>query len=144
MEVRSYRPADHDEVTTLWREVFPDAPPRNDPVRDIARKLEVQPELFLVAIADAQVVGTTMAGFDGHRGWVHLVAVSPRFRRRGIGTALMRRAEELLERRGCPKLNLQVRPSTPEVVRFYEQLGFQVEERISMGKILAPGRRGGR
>jgi ribosomal protein S18 acetylase RimI-like enzyme len=98
----------------------------------------VQPELFLVAIVDSRVAGTTMAGFDGHRGWVHLVAVAPEFRRNGVGSALMREAEARLRDLGCPKLNLQIRPSTPEVVGFYARLGFQVEERISMGKVLVP------
>lgn len=141
MEVRPFREEDQEGVVGLWREVFPDAPPRNDPGRDIARKLEVQPDLFLVAVADGQIAGTVMAGFDGHRGWVHLVAVDPRYRRRGVGSAMMQRAEALLDELGCPKLNLQVRPTTPEVVGFYESLGFQVEERISMGKILSGGRR---
>jgi ribosomal protein S18 acetylase RimI-like enzyme len=54
----------------------------------------------------------------------------------------MRRAEALLDEMGCPKLNLQVRPTTPEVVGFYESLGFEVEERISMGKVLSGGRKG--
>lgn len=141
MDVRPFRQADHDAVVALWRESFPDAPPRNDPVRDIARKLGVQPELFLVAVVDGRIAGTVMAGYDGHRGWVHLVAVDPRYRRRGVGSALMRRAEALLDAMGCPKLNLQVRPTTPEIVGFYESLGFEVEERISMGKVLSGGRK---
>jgi hypothetical protein len=90
---------------------------------------------------DGRIAGTVMAGYDGHRGWVHLVAVDPRYRRRGVGSALMRRAEALLDAMGCPKLNLQVRPTTPEIVGFYESLGFEVEERISMGKVLSGGRR---
>jgi ribosomal protein S18 acetylase RimI-like enzyme len=109
--IRAYRPSDHDRITALWRAVFPDAPARNDPELDIQRKAGVQPELFLVACVETEIAGTCMAGFDGHRGWVHLVAVAPRFRRRGIGAALMSRAEALLAERGCPKLNLQVRAS---------------------------------
>ena len=136
IEVRAYHDGDHDEVVALWRVVFPDAPSRNDPVLDVARKRGVQPELFFVAIVDSCVAGTTMAGFDGHRGWVHLVAVAPEFRRRGVGSALMREAEARLRDLGCPKINLQIRPTTPEVAGFYERLGFRVEERISMGKVL--------
>ena len=138
MEIRSFQEADREGVVGLWRTVFPDAPARNDPLLDIQRKLSVQPELFLVALLGSTLVGSCMAGFDGHRGWVHLVAVAPGFRRRGVGAALMRRAEALLAEMGCPKLNLQVRVSSPDAVPFYESLGFQVEERISMGKVLAP------
>lgn len=141
-EVRAFASSDHDAVVALWREVFPSAPARNDPARDIARKRRVQPELFLVAVDGARLLGTAMVGFDGHRGWLHLMAVAPSARRRGVGAALLRRAEALLAGLGCPKLNLQVRGTTPEAVGFYEALGYQVEDRISMGKVLPPAEPG--
>ncbi|MBW2270008.1 MAG: GNAT family acetyltransferase [Deltaproteobacteria bacterium] len=140
LEVRKYRGTDHDAVVALWRRVFADAPRRNDPVRDIQRKLDHQPELFLVAREPDELVGTAMAGYDGHRGWLHLVAVAPHARKRGIGRALLARAEQLLADLGCPKLNIQVRASAAEPVAFYERLGYRIEERISMGKELAPNR----
>ena len=140
MQIRSYRESDEAAVVDLWREVFPDAPSWNDPEADIRRKLAVQPELFYVALLDDEPVGTAMAGYDGHRGWVHYVAVKPPHRRLGIGTALMRRVEEALARMGCPKLNLQVRGSNDQVVAFYERLGYHVEERVSMGKLLQADR----
>jgi len=97
MQIRSYREYDEAAVVDLWREVFPDARPWNHPETDIRRKLTVQPELFYVALLDGEPVGTAMAGYDGHRGWVYLVAVRPPYRRIGIGTALMRRVEEALD-----------------------------------------------
>jgi ribosomal protein S18 acetylase RimI-like enzyme len=136
MEIRPYVEGDEAGVTGLWREVFPHAPSWNVPEEDIARKLVVQRELFLVAVEEGEVIGTAMGGYDGHRGWVYYVVVSPRYRRRGIGTALMRRVEEGLAEIGCPKVNLQVRASNEEVVAFYKKLGYQVEERVSMGKRL--------
>jgi ribosomal protein S18 acetylase RimI-like enzyme len=136
MEIRPYLESDEASVVKLWREVFPDSPAWNRPETDIQRKLSVQRELFLVATVGTQLVGSAMAGYDGHRGWVYYVAVSPRYRRQGIGTALMQNVEERLARLGCPKLNLQVRASNEEVVAFYKRLGYDVEERISMGKRL--------
>jgi ribosomal protein S18 acetylase RimI-like enzyme len=98
--------------------------------------------LFFVAEEGGEVVGTALAGYDGHRGWVYYVAVEPSRRRRGVGAALMARAEEGLRALGCPKLNLQVRSSNRQAVAFYERLGYAVEERVSMGKLLAAPRRG--
>ncbi len=138
MNIRRYRQADESDVIELWREVFPSAPARNDPLKDIELKLTEQPELFLVAIVDGLLVGTAMAGFDGHRGWVYYVAVHSTYRRRGIGSALMGEVESTLSQNGCPKLNLQIRSSNADVQAFYESLGFEVEDRISMGKQLAP------
>jgi ribosomal protein S18 acetylase RimI-like enzyme len=136
MEIRPYLESDETAVVELWCEVFPDSPAWNRPETDIQRKLSVQRELFLVATVCTQLVGSAMAGYDGHRGWVYYVAVSPRYRRQGIGTALMRSVEERLARLGCPKLNLQVRASNQEVVAFYKRLDYEVEERISMSKHL--------
>jgi ribosomal protein S18 acetylase RimI-like enzyme len=78
-----------------------------------------------------------MGGYDGHRGWIYSLAVSPPARRRGIGTALMRHAERELAARGCPKVNLQVLASNSGTVEFYKKLGYVVEERVSMGRLLA-------
>lgn len=137
MAIRPYRQLDGPAVAALWREVFPDSPSWNHPETDIRRKLVVQRELFLVAVNRTELLGTAMAGYDGHRGWVYYVAVSPRHRRQGIGTALMRSVEERLAALGCPKLNLQIRASNEDVISFYQSLGYDVEDRVSMGKRLA-------
>lgn len=124
-------------MIALWEECGLTRP-WNDPRRDIERKLTVQPELFLVALAGARIVGTVMAGYDGHRGWVNYLAVDPELRRRGIGRDLMRRAEEELLRLGCPKLNLQVRGSNEEAVGFYRALGYAPDDVVNLGKRLIP------
>ena len=136
VEIRIYEESDEAAVAALWREVFADAPAHNVPEEDIRRKLAVQRELFFVAEEGGEIIGTALAGYDGHRGWVYCVAVKPSRRRRGIGAALMARVEEGLRAMGCPKLNLQVRATNREAVAFYERLGYAVEDRVSMGKRL--------
>lgn len=136
ISIRSYKPEDEERVLILWDRVFPDSPPHNNPVLDIRTKQTVQPELFLVASIDDKLVGTAMAGFDGHRGWVYYLGVDPDYRQRGIGTALMRQVESKLAALGCPKLNLQIRAHNAEVQSFYEKLGYFFEDRISMGRKL--------
>ena len=108
----------------------------NRPEEDIRRKLDVQRDLFLVAEYEGQIIGTAMAGYDGHRGWVYYLAVAPDQRRQGVGSALMGEVERRLAQAGCHKLNLQVRVTNEAVVSFYQGLGYEVEERISMGKRL--------
>jgi ribosomal protein S18 acetylase RimI-like enzyme len=136
MIIRAYEDTDKEAVASLWREVFPDAPAWNPPEKDIERKLKVQRELFFVAQIDDKLVGTAMGGFDGHRGWVYYVASHPEYRRQGIGAKLMKVVEDGLVGIGCHKLNLQVRATNTEVVDFYKTLGYHVEERVSMGKLL--------
>lgn len=122
------------QVDALWREAFPSDPPRNRAAVAIPEKLRVQPDLLLVALDGERVVGTTMAGYDGHRGWLYSVAVAPSHRRSGVGRRLVEEAEKRLEQLGCRKINLQVRTGNEAVLGFYESLGYAVEERISLGK----------
>ena len=136
MDIVSYRPDLFEGVKALWEEAFPDDPPRNRAEAAIPAKLAVQPDLLLVAIKDDVVIGTAMAGYDGHRGWLYSVAVRGDQRRRGVGTALIARAETMLKALGCGKINLQVRATNAAVARFYEALGYAVEDRISLGKSL--------
>lgn len=110
--------------------------PWNDPYRDIQRKLVVRPDLFLVGIVDGQVVATVMGGYEGHRGWLNYLAVDPEFQRRGHGRAIVAEAERLLQKAGCPKINLQIRTSNEGVIEFYRRLGYAVDDVVSMGKRL--------
>lgn len=135
MEIVSYADGMFDRVDALWREAFPDATARNRAEASIPAKLKVQRELFLIALEGDAVVGTVMAGYDGHRGWLYSVAVARSHQRHGVGSALVREAEARLRALGCVKINLQVMPDNAEVTAFYERLGFVVEERISMGKL---------
>jgi ribosomal protein S18 acetylase RimI-like enzyme len=137
MNIRPFQPADENAVIALWQACGLTRP-WNDPHRDIQRKLSEQPELFLVAVEGDAPVGSAMAGFDGHRGWVYYLAVSPRHRRLSIGRALMREAERLLTERGCPKINLLVRSSNTEVLAFYEKLGYTRDDVVSLGRRLIP------
>jgi ribosomal protein S18 acetylase RimI-like enzyme len=130
----TYQQSHFDSVRLLWREAFPNDPPWNAAELAIPAKLKMQPDLFLVATDGRLVVGSIMAGYDGHRGWLYAVAVLRTHQRQGIGTALVREAETRLAAMGCTKINLQVRSSNIAVVSFYRSLGYEVEERISMGK----------
>ena len=110
--------------------------PWNDPARDIRRKLKVRPDLFLVGEIDGRVAATCMAGYEGHRGWVNYLAVSPQHRRRGFGRLMMGAAEARLAEAGCPKLNVQIRTTNSGVVEFYRSIGYNTDDVISMGKRL--------
>jgi ribosomal protein S18 acetylase RimI-like enzyme len=135
MQIRSFERADEAAVVALWEECRLTRP-WNDPHKDIARKLAVQPELFVVGVIDGTLMATVMAGYEGHRGWVNYLAVAPAFRGRGFARALMQHVEKLLLRRGCPKVSLLVRASNPEAVAFYRHLGYVQEEAVSLGKRL--------
>ena len=135
MDIRPFREADAPTVIALW-DACALTRPWNDPAKDIARKLGVQRELFVVGEADGTLMASAMAGYDGHRGWVNYLAVHPDFRRQGHGQALMRHVEQGLPALGCPKLSQQVRSSNASVLAFYQALGFGQDDVVSLGKRL--------
>jgi ribosomal protein S18 acetylase RimI-like enzyme len=137
MLIRPFVPAETDAVVALWRECGL-VRPWNDPLRDIRRKLTVQPELFLVGEVDGTLVASVMAGYDGHRGWINYLAVSPARRGEGLGRTLMAAVEILLLERGCPKVNMQVRAGNDSALAFYRALGYVEDAAISLGKRLIP------
>jgi ribosomal protein S18 acetylase RimI-like enzyme len=139
MDIRVFRPEDESAVLALWERcglirLW------NDPRKDIARKLAVQPELFLIGLADHTIVATAMAGYEGHRGWVNYLAVAPERQRQGLGRSMMREVERLLHSAGCPKINLQIRDTNAEAMAFYSALGYKRDEVVSMGKRLETDR----
>ena len=135
MKIRPFQPSDETSIIALWQ-VCGLTRPWNDPHADIARKLTEQPELFLVGTVGDELVATAMVGFDGHRGWVYYLAVSPQHRRHSYGRSLIREAERLLIERGCPKINLLVRSSNAEVLEFYRKLGYAQDDVVSLGRRL--------
>ncbi|MGD9046079.1 MAG: GNAT family acetyltransferase [Desulfobacterales bacterium] len=134
-KIRVFQDSDRADVIDLWHRCNL-VVPQNDPQRDIDMKLEVQSELFFVGTISNRVVATAMAGYDGHRGWIYYLAVDPDYQRQQIGRRMMERAESELQKRGCPKINLQVRSSNQAVIAFYERLGFSNDDVIGLGKRL--------
>ncbi len=137
MHIRPYRETDQAGVLALWTECGL-VVPHNDPLRDIQRKLAVGRELFLVGIEQDRLVAVAMGGYEGHRGWVNYLAVSPACRGRGFGRQMMDDLEGRLLEKGCPKLNLQIRRSNAAVISFYRALGYNEDPVVSMGKRLIP------
>lgn len=133
--IRPYQYSDKDAVIQLWHDCQL-VVPWNDPATDIQKKVETQPDLFFVGEMDGMLIATCMAGYEGHRGWINYLAVSPDFRRRGFGRELMRHAESELKKLGCPRINLQVRAHNTDVIQFYESLGFKDDNVISLGRRL--------
>ena len=125
-----------DQVISLWKEVFGYEADHNAPQLVIDKKLEFGDGLFYIALDNKRVVGTIMAGYDGHRGWIYSIAVSPNYQKKGIGSSLLTFAERKLSELGCMKINLQIMEGNEVVEEFYLANEYQTEKRISMGKRL--------
>ncbi len=136
-EIRHYDDrTDRLQVVELWRNVFGYDTAHNDPYLTISKKIAVDDGLFFVAVEDMQIVGTVMAGYDGHRGWLYSVSVHPNRRLSGIGSSLVHHAESALANLGCMKIKLQILQTNESTAAFYRSLGYSIEPNVSMGKLL--------
>jgi ribosomal protein S18 acetylase RimI-like enzyme len=135
MQVRLFQDCDEAAVIALW-EAAGLTRSWNDPRKDIERKRSVQREWFLVGTQDDAVMAAIMIGYDGHRGWINYLAVSPDHRRKGHARALMHEAERLLAAAGCPKINLQIRTTNASVIEFYQAIGYAQDDVVSFGRRL--------
>ncbi len=135
MEIRPFRKGDEAAVVRLWQDCNL-LVAHNDPFKDIKRKTAIQPDLFLIGVKGERIVAAVMAGYDGHRGWLNYLAVSPDLQRAGLGRQMVVEAAQRLANLGCPKINLQIRRSNSGVMEFYRAIGFSEDDLVSMGKRL--------
>ncbi|WP_406249897.1 GNAT family acetyltransferase [Microbacterium sp. M] len=135
LAIRPFERSDAEAVVALWSRAGL-LRPWNDPYADIERKLTVQPELFLVAEDSGHLVGSVMAGYDGHRGWIYYLASAAHRRGEGIGGALLGEAERRLLSMGCPKVQLMVRTDNATAMGIYDRHGYEQFDVGATGKRL--------
>ena len=136
--LREFRyPQDYPAVIELWQSAGSGIHlRRSDEPEEIAKKLERDPDLFLLAEIDGQIVGAVLGGFDGRRGMMYHLAVAPQHRQLGIATALMEELEQRLRAKGCIRYYLLVTTDNEAAIRFYEGRGWQRMELYAYGKDL--------
>ena len=125
--IRQYADAtDRLQVVELWRNVFGYETAHNEPNLAISKKIAINDGLFFVAVENSAIVGTIMAGYDGHRGRLYSVAVDPGKRLNGLGSSLVIHAEKALADLGCMKINLQLLATNEATAAFLSLLVTQL------------------
>ena len=129
-------PADYDRVLKIWESMEKGMTVgRSDSPQEIEKKLQRDPDLFLVAESNAEIVGTVIGGYDGRRGMIYHLAVRSEFRKQGIATHLIEEIEKRLQGKGCLKCYLLTFADNSEAIQFYKQRGWRhMEEDIIFGK----------
>lgn len=128
---------DLEDVLRLWARSGPGVQlSRSDQPGELRKKLDRDPDLFLVAEEDDRLIGTVLGGYDGRRGLIYHLSVDERFRRQGLGQALMEELEERMREKGCLKAYLMVTKDNPEAVEFYERTGWEYMDVHVLGKRL--------
>jgi N-acetylglutamate synthase len=124
---------DLEEVRNLWNTAGAGIQlRRSDEPEEILKKLQRDPDLFLVACREGRIVGTVIGGFDGRRGLIYHLAVEKDLREQGIGSQLMDEVENRLRSKGCIKSYLLVTQENASAMHFYESRGWQPMESVKL------------
>ena len=126
--IRPATAADIEPVLAMWSTIQRYIPTTPDTPEALAALLRSDPGALLVAELDGAIVGTLIAGWDGWRGDMYRLAVSPEQRRRGIGTALVRAGEERLAALGCRRVTALVATGDRRAAAFWEVTGYPHDE----------------
>lgn len=133
ISIRAATVADREATVALW-EAAGLTRPWNDPRADFDLALATPTSTVLLADDDGTLTGSVMVGFDGHRGWVYYLASAPERRGQGIGRTLMTAAEDWLKAQGSPKIQLMVRGDNAVARGFYDALGYELQDVVTLGK----------
>ena len=135
-QIREFGIEDYVETVRLWKDNGLIIRPGDEP-EGIKLKLERDPDLFLVAEENGEIMGVVMGAWDGRRGWINHLAVRPSLQRKGIGRALIRELEKRLTRKGAKKVNAQIYQWNQNSVDFFKAIGYEVHtDLIMIGKML--------
>jgi len=116
--------ADAPAVLALWREAEAE-PTHTDDLESVGRLLVRDPASLIVAEANDELVGSVIAGWDGWRGSIYRLVVAPSHRRRGLGRALVRAAEERLVAAGAVRMQAIVVETDAHAVAFWRASGWE-------------------
>ena len=127
--------ADGEAIVALWQDCELTRP-WNDPAADFRQAIDGTTSDVLFLLGEGEPLATIMVGFDGHRGWVYYLGVSPQHRQNGLGRMMMQAAEDWLRERDAPKIQFMVRDNNDAALGFYQALGYAKQPVVTMGRRL--------
>ena len=122
--IREMTIEDYDQVFALWQITSKRALSDADKRENIERYLIHNKGMSLVGIVGGKIIATVLAGHDGRRGFIHHMAVSPDYRRQGIGRSLAREADSRIKAQGIAKTHIFCYRNNRLGQPFWKALGF--------------------
>ena len=135
LDIMTVTDGDIDALIALWTSCDL-VRPWNDSESDIALARQYMNSEILVGRQDGKIVASVQVGHDGHRGWLYYLAVYPVLHKSGYGRIMVAAAEDWLQDRGIPKVQLMVRAENTGARSFYEKIGYSMAERVNYARWL--------
>jgi ribosomal protein S18 acetylase RimI-like enzyme len=121
-------------VLTLWQKSGVTPPSVLDSIDGLTRLIGEPGGILLVAVINGQIVGSVIGGWDGWRGNIYRLAVTPRYRRRGIARRLVAEISSALFAKGAARLTALVEREHRWAIDFWESLralGYEYDPRFA-------------
>ena len=132
--IRSVRDDELGVVLELWQLAGVTPPSVSDSIEGLTCLLHEPAALLLVATIDDQIVGSVIGGWDGWRGNIYRLAVTPKYRRTGIARLLVAKISSELFAKGATRLAALVEHEHQWAIDFWESLrdlGFEQDPRFA-------------
>lgn len=126
MRIRNFSLTDYDEVVSLWKECNLEIR-AGDGIKEIRTKILRDPEFFLVAVEDGEIIGSVMGAWDGRRGWIYHLGVLPSYQRTGVASRLVKEVERRMKKKGVVKVNALVYEWNSNSLKFFKKMGYEAD-----------------
>lgn len=129
--VRALTETDLAQVPRVWVEAgLPCRPKGRDAPEGLVAQFRRDPDLFIGAFAEDELIGVAIATDDGRKGWINRLAVLPSHRRKGVGRALIEKCEEALRKRGRGVFSILIEGENEASERLFLTSGYRDESDI--------------
>lgn len=130
--IRAMQITDYEQVRNLWMKIKGFGIRSIDDSKEgIARFLERNPGISVVAVEDDQIVGAILCGHDGRRGCLYHVCVDPEYRLRGIGKEMVVHCMEQLHAEKISKVSLIAFTENDIGNAFWKEIGWTKREDLN-------------
>jgi ribosomal protein S18 acetylase RimI-like enzyme len=131
MIIKKFSMKYYDEVIQIWK-ISGISVGSSDEREEIKRVWHKNPNLFLVGLIDKKVIAVVIGAFDGRRGYVHHLAVSPDYQNKGYGRGIMEELHERFRNLNVHKVHLFIEKYNEDVINFYKKLGWEIRDDLIM------------
>ena len=133
----SIRLANHDDlpaVLRLWQEAEVTPPGPTDSLEGLTRLIYCPGGILLVATLDGRIIGSVIGGWDGWRGNIYRLAVTPEFRRMGIARRLVAEISRELFAKGATRISALAEHEHQWAIDFWDSasdLGYERDPKFA-------------
>ncbi|MFX1365328.1 MAG: GNAT family N-acetyltransferase [Promethearchaeota archaeon] len=131
MKIEKFTIGYYEEIVALWRKAGINVG-SSDTLEEINKMLQRNPNLFLIGKIQRKIVSVVIGAFDGRRGYVHHLAVDPDYQKQGYGKFIMDELLKEFHKIGVHKIHLFIQKNNKNVVKFYQNLGWEVRDDLIM------------